>query len=209
MYSTFLEEESRMFMKEDIYLLFYVKLFPIQIIIVKYTHMKMTPEKYHHMFIFFLVAPNYVYVFAIILIFRQILRVADVNHEHIDCILPKGPYPLCLHMADRPLLAGYPPYEAIFSAIFWIDQLPLIKHPHQGNHVMCGIIAFPEEPGIFGRQWQLWPSTHAIGSNHFNDTMSGYISRLSWHYLIVWHPFLVAEINLYQGKNWWVHPLFC
>ena len=28
---------------------------------------------------------------------------------HIDGILPKGPYPPCLCMADRALLAGYPP----------------------------------------------------------------------------------------------------
>ena len=28
----------------------------------------------------------------------------------IDGILPKGPYPACLRMADRALLAGYPRY---------------------------------------------------------------------------------------------------
>ena len=27
---------------------------------------------------------------------------------HFECILPKGPYPPCLRMADRALLAGYP-----------------------------------------------------------------------------------------------------
>ena len=27
--------------------------------------------------------------------------------EHVDGILPNGPYPPCLHMADRALLAGY------------------------------------------------------------------------------------------------------
>ena len=30
--------------------------------------------------------------------------------QHIDGILPKGPYPPCLRMADRALLAGYPRY---------------------------------------------------------------------------------------------------
>ena len=29
---------------------------------------------------------------------------------YIEGILPKGPYPPCLHMADRALLAGYPRY---------------------------------------------------------------------------------------------------
>ena len=31
----------------------------------------------------------------------------------VDCILPKGPYPPCLRMADRALLAGYP--RCLFS----------------------------------------------------------------------------------------------
>ena len=29
---------------------------------------------------------------------------------YIEGILSKGPYPLCLRMADRALLAGYPRY---------------------------------------------------------------------------------------------------
>ena len=32
------------------------------------------------------------------------------NH-HIDGILPKGPYPPCLRMAGRALLAGYHGYD--------------------------------------------------------------------------------------------------
>ena len=31
-----------------------------------------------------------------------------LQHKNIDGILPKGPYPPCLRMADRALLAGYP-----------------------------------------------------------------------------------------------------
>ena len=31
-------------------------------------------------------------------------------HLYIEGILPKGPYPPCWHMADRALLAGYPPH---------------------------------------------------------------------------------------------------
>ena len=39
-------------------------------------------------------------------------RVHSYPHPnpHIDGILPKGPYPPCLRMADRALLAGYPRY---------------------------------------------------------------------------------------------------
>ena len=33
------------------------------------------------------------------------------GHSYIDGILPKGPYPPCLRMADRALLAGYPRYQ--------------------------------------------------------------------------------------------------
>ena len=32
----------------------------------------------------------------------------NVTHYNIEGILPKGPYPPCLRMADRALLAGYP-----------------------------------------------------------------------------------------------------
>ena len=36
-------------------------------------------------------------------------------------ILPKGPYPPCLRMADRALLAGYPQYvdDATYSKSLW------------------------------------------------------------------------------------------
>ena len=36
------------------------------------------------------------------------LHVTNLVHTHLDGILPKGPYPPCLRMADRALLAGYP-----------------------------------------------------------------------------------------------------
>ena len=42
--------------------------------------------------------------------------------EHIDGILPKGPYPPCLRMADRALLAGYPRYlEGLYQVN---DEMP-------------------------------------------------------------------------------------
>ena len=39
--------------------------------------------------------------------------------SHIDGILPKGPYPPCLRMADRALLAGYPRYMNTVSVPFY------------------------------------------------------------------------------------------
>ena len=39
------------------------------------------------------------------------------SQPHIDGILPKGPYPPCLRMADRALLAGYP------QSIPWDNEL--------------------------------------------------------------------------------------
>ena len=32
------------------------------------------------------------------------------NDEYIESVLPKGPYPPCLRMADRALFAEYPRY---------------------------------------------------------------------------------------------------
>ena len=37
------------------------------------------------------------------------------NNHDCDGILPKGPYPPCLRMADRALLAGYPRWEMMKS----------------------------------------------------------------------------------------------
>ena len=42
------------------------------------------------------------------------VKVADISVDffvwepYVDGILPNGPYPPCLRMADRALLAGYP-----------------------------------------------------------------------------------------------------
>ena len=43
------------------------------------------------------------------------MRLKDwwIPTPHIEGILPKGPYPPCLRMADRALLAGYPPYYGV------------------------------------------------------------------------------------------------
>ena len=43
---------------------------------------------------------------------------------YIDGILPKGPYPPCLHMADRALLAGYPRYILYFYVWKYPAQCP-------------------------------------------------------------------------------------
>ena len=48
--------------------------------------------------------------------------VEEGHHQYIDGILPKGPYPPCLRMADRALLAGYPRYMPdwfILPLTFW------------------------------------------------------------------------------------------
>ena len=37
--------------------------------------------------------------------------------EEFDGVLPKEPYPPCLRMADRALLAGYPPVDEEFPSI--------------------------------------------------------------------------------------------
>ena len=46
-------------------------------------------------------------------LFWKMLLIDNIAMWYMDGILPKGPYPPCLHMADRALLAGYPRYECI------------------------------------------------------------------------------------------------
>ena len=45
----------------------------------------------------------------------RLIRIRDFIYPHIDGILPKGPYPPCLRMADRALLAGYPRYRVFHN----------------------------------------------------------------------------------------------
>ena len=52
-------------------------------------------------------------IFAILCIGKGIKSRVNSSHPssaYIEGILPKGPYPPCLRMADRALLAGYPRY---------------------------------------------------------------------------------------------------
>ena len=48
------------------------------------------------------------------LFYAECLNISKIKSSpivpHIEGILPKGPYPPCLRMADRALLAGYPRY---------------------------------------------------------------------------------------------------
>ena len=46
------------------------------------------------------------------------ITVTTQSKTHFDGILPKGPYPPCLRMADRALLAGYPRnFESYFMGV--------------------------------------------------------------------------------------------
>ena len=54
-----------------------------------------------------------------------------VQAEDIDGILSKGPYPPCLRMADRALLAGYPryiPYKLEQKQVCWLRPNDPIWH---------------------------------------------------------------------------------
>ena len=51
---------------------------------------------------------------------------------HIEGILPKGPYPPCLRVADRALLAGYPRYPLGLLIWHWdthIYDCPCVSNP--------------------------------------------------------------------------------
>ena len=54
-----------------------------------------------------------------------------VNSLHIEGILPKGPYPPCLRMAGRALLAGYPRY--VILERFFLMKLHIRVHAEKSN----------------------------------------------------------------------------
>ena len=68
---------------------------------------------------------------------------------YIDGILPKGPYPPCLHMADRAFLAAYPRYMPIIGSDLWLGAKPL-SEPMLAYHWTMGNISvkFESKYGI-------------------------------------------------------------
>ena len=60
------------------------------------------------------------------------------HHNHfpstyIDGILPKGPYPPCLRMEDRALLAGYHRYNSVMPSSLFLQlrtSLPATRQPY-------------------------------------------------------------------------------
>ena len=77
------------------------------------------------------------------------LHTGRVLHANIDGILPKAPYPPCLRMADRALLAGYPRYTNKHDIHRYrdfvklhIDQISNLQNPVHAS-------AFLEIYGLF------------------------------------------------------------
>ena len=68
--------------------------------------------------------------------------------RHIDGILPKGPYPPCLRMADRALLAGYPQHLVAITEYwhrhcdFWTAYQLIIRHKWHSHSNSCTIQLF-------------------------------------------------------------------
>ena len=78
----------------------------------------------------------------------NILTVYIVSYQ-IEGILPKGPYPPCLRMADRALLAGYPQNmqhvfvelcSSVVVPLFLVDPYDLLTHIFQGCLTGTGAI---------------------------------------------------------------------
>ena len=63
------------------------------------------------------------------------------THTHIKGILPKWPYPPCLRMADRALLAWYPRYEK-FELHHPHTCYTLISHPYSPLSSLHSLICF-------------------------------------------------------------------
>ena len=63
----------------------------------------------------------------------------DQHNPQIEGILPKGPYPPCLRMADRALLAGYPRIGNSFSRTWWKVRFSCrsqSRHVDHGMHIL-------------------------------------------------------------------------
>ena len=57
----------------------------------------------------------------------RVVFIMTLSLRHIEGILPKGPHPPCLRMADRALLAGYPRYVRRVS-VLETHGLPSMKY---------------------------------------------------------------------------------
>ena len=66
----------------------------------------------------------------------------NVYQPDIDGILPKGPYPPCLRMADRALSAGYHRY-GWYLYLFMLNKLCLSKSPSRMIFPLTGEITCP------------------------------------------------------------------
>ena len=61
--------------------------------------------------------------------------------DHIEGILPKGPYPPCLRMADRALLAGYP--QCLVSVVPGLCSGQMyVTSPAKTLILLCGLVIY-------------------------------------------------------------------
>ena len=62
--------------------------------------------------------------------------------RYLNGILPKGPNPPCLRMADRALLAGYPRYQDMLNLplLSWESHSTSILHRYPHHIVIWGLL---------------------------------------------------------------------
>ena len=120
-------------------------------------------------------------------IFCDILyHILQLFVSYIDGILQKGPYPPCLHMADRALLAGYPWY----FLWLWDEGWPLsILNESLGRSAAKTLVRFQMSGHPKYRShtfWDsLWPS-EAILRHRSGSTLT---QVMAWC-LTVWSHYL-------------------
>ena len=68
---------------------------------------------------------------------------------YFDGILPKGPYPPCLRMADRALLAGYPLFTHISQGCVTSIEATRLLHGPLTRYVKLQVAHAPGMPGTF------------------------------------------------------------
>ena len=70
--------------------------------------------------IILILSTAYVYLYSKTNRWFDMLIMQVYIHKEFDGILPKGPYPPCLRMADRALLTGYPRISCIVCTLLWL-----------------------------------------------------------------------------------------
>ena len=82
----------------------------------------------------------------------------NINHIKIDGILPKGPYPPCLRMADRALLAGNPRNSSCHAIkTQWFSYKKMHQNLRKYQSYKKSMVSCQKGPTRHAYAWQIGP----------------------------------------------------